>query len=133
MHDGQASRSSIEAARYIDAVRQRHNADAEGALHARLALAGEYLVANLYDDAVELFVAAVIDGHRIWGPDDCRTLAIRLDLGDALLDAGRPLEAIIEQSNLQLDVVRGLGPEHLLAQRCRAAMLASSAAYEALL
>lgn len=131
MYDGQASTSSVETARYIDAVRQRHNADAEGALHARLALAGEYLVANLYDDAVELFVAAVSDGHRIWGPEDDRTFAVRLDLGDALLDAGRPLEALAECCNLRTDLMRVLGPEHFLTRRCRAAEHASREAYGA--
>ena len=131
MYDGQASTSAIETARYINAVRQRHNGDAAGALHARLSLAGEYLLAKFYDDAVELFVAAVTDGHRIWGPDDCRTLATRLDLGDALLDAGRPLEALAECCNLRTDLMRVLGPEHFLTRRCRAAEHASREAYGA--
>jgi hypothetical protein len=133
MYDGQASTSSVETARYIDAVRQRHNADAEGALHARLALAGEYLVANLYDDAVELFVAAVSDGHRIWGPEDDRTFAVRLDLGGALLTAGRPLEALADYCSLQVDLVRVLGTDHALNRRCEAGVVASTATYEALL
>jgi hypothetical protein len=131
--DRHRSWNSIETARYVEAVHQRHGGDTDRALHGRLALAGEYLHVKLYDDAVELLVAAVSDGHRIWGPDDCRTLAIRLDLGNALLEAGRPLEALIDCSNLQHDVVGALGTEHELTRRCRVAVLASRSAYEALL
>jgi hypothetical protein len=131
--DRHRSWNSIETAHYVEAVHQRHGGDTDRALHARLALAGEYFQAKLYDDAIDLLASSVIDGHRIWGPDDARTLAVRLDLGDALLEAGRPLEALAGYSDAQLDLVRVVGIEHALSRRCEAGVVASTAAYEALL
>ena len=124
--------TSINVAQYVDAVRQRHVAASEQALLARLALADEYLQADLANDAVDLLTSSAIDGHRIWGPADARTFAVHLDLGDALLWAGRPLEALAEFSNVQVDLDRVLGADHPLTRRCVAAMAASTTAYEAM-
>ena len=63
------------------------------ALQARLALAGEYLDAEMVDDAIEILISAVMDAGRLYGPTDERTWRTRLDLGLAYEAADRPYDA----------------------------------------
>src|SRR4051794_3329194 len=96
MPDGQErTRSSVAAAQYVLAVRERHHGDAsEQALDARLRLAEALKGAGLHSEAIEILSLAVMDSSRLRGPDDERTLGVRLRLGDAHLDDDDPVMAL---------------------------------------
>ena len=86
--------TQILAKQFVVAVRERrHGPASEKALQARSALAGEYLDAEMVDDALEVLLGAVIDAGRLYGPNDERTWQARLDLGLAYEVADRPYDA----------------------------------------
>jgi hypothetical protein len=95
----------IERGRFVLAVREEHHGPAsEAAFDARLALAEEYLDADLPDEAIEVLLGAVIDANRLYGATDIRTIAARLQLGAAYGSADRPFDACGVYENLRVEV-----------------------------
>jgi hypothetical protein len=121
----------LEAQEFVVAVRERHHGPAsEKALQARLALACEYLDAEMVDDALEVLVSAVIDAGRLFGPNDERTWRTRLDLGLAYEAADRPYDAygILWTLDADARATPDAGPEIL--EQIRVAALRVEAAVD---